>query len=39
MEPDDDRTQTHVVLTKAAMMSHYRIADKDIETRKMLLLK
>jgi len=28
MEPDDDKTQTHVVLTKGMMVSHYRIAEK-----------
>ena len=25
---DDDKTQTHVVLTKGAMVSHYRIGEK-----------
>jgi len=28
MEPDDDKTQTHIVLTKGAMVSHYRIVEK-----------
>ena len=28
MEPDDDNTRTHVVLTKGTMVSHYRIARK-----------
>jgi non-specific serine/threonine protein kinase len=28
MEPDDDKTQTHVVLTKGTMVSHYRIIEK-----------
>jgi len=26
--PDDDRTQTHVVLTKGTMVAHYRIVEK-----------
>ncbi|MBU8933337.1 MAG: protein kinase [candidate division Zixibacteria bacterium] len=28
MEPDDDRTQTHVILTKGTMVAHYRIIEK-----------
>nr|NIR27200.1 serine/threonine protein kinase [Gammaproteobacteria bacterium] len=28
MEPNDDKTQTHVVLTKGTMVSHYRIVEK-----------
>jgi len=28
MHNDDDRTQTHVVLTKGTMVSHYRIVEK-----------
>ena len=28
MEPDDDKTRTHVVLTKGTMVSHYRIVEK-----------
>ena len=28
MEPDDDKTRTHVVLTKGTMVSHYRIIKK-----------
>ena len=28
MEPDDDKTRTHVVLTTGAMVSHYRIVEK-----------
>jgi serine/threonine protein kinase len=28
MEPDDDKTQTHVVLTNGTMVSHYRIVEK-----------
>jgi hypothetical protein len=28
MEPDEDKTQTHVVLTKGTMVSHYRIVKK-----------
>lgn len=27
-ESDDDRTQTHVILTKGTMVSHYRIVEK-----------
>jgi serine/threonine protein kinase len=27
-EPDDDKTQTHIVLTKGTMVSHYRIVEK-----------
>jgi len=27
-EPHDDRTQTHIVLTKGTMLSHYRIIEK-----------
>ncbi|MDH3891880.1 MAG: hypothetical protein OEV49_12420 [candidate division Zixibacteria bacterium] len=28
-ESHDDRTQTHIVLTKGAMESHYRIVEKN----------
>jgi serine/threonine protein kinase/Tfp pilus assembly protein PilF len=28
MEPDDDKTSTHVVLSKGTMVSHYRIVEK-----------
>ncbi|MDH3937843.1 MAG: protein kinase [candidate division Zixibacteria bacterium] len=28
MEPDDDKTRTHIVLTKGTMVSHYRIVEK-----------
>jgi serine/threonine protein kinase/tetratricopeptide (TPR) repeat protein len=28
MEPDDDKTQTHVVLTKGTIVGHYRIIEK-----------
>ncbi len=28
MEPDDDKTRTHVVLTKGTMVAHYRIIEK-----------
>jgi serine/threonine protein kinase/tetratricopeptide (TPR) repeat protein len=28
MEPDDDKTQTHIALTKGTMVSHYRIIEK-----------
>ncbi|UCC45013.1 MAG: serine/threonine protein kinase, partial [Candidatus Zixiibacteriota bacterium] len=28
MEPDDDRTQTHVALTRGTMVSHYQIVEK-----------
>ncbi|MEE9442986.1 MAG: protein kinase [candidate division Zixibacteria bacterium] len=28
MEPDDDKTRTHVVLTKGTMVSHYRMVEK-----------
>jgi len=28
MEPDDDKTQTHMVLTKGTMIGHYRIIEK-----------
>jgi hypothetical protein len=28
MEPDDDKTQTHIVLTKGTMVAHYRIVEK-----------
>ena len=28
MEPEDDNTQTHIILTKDTMISHYRIIDK-----------
>ena len=28
MEPDNDKTQTHVVLTKGTMVAHYRIIEK-----------
>jgi len=28
MEPDDDKTQTHLVLTKGTMISHYRIIER-----------
>ena len=27
-QPDDDKTQTHVVLTKGTMVTHYRIVEK-----------
>ena len=27
-QDDNDRTQTHVILTKGTMVSHYRIIDK-----------
>jgi len=28
MEPDNDKTQTHVFLTKGTMVSHYRIINR-----------
>jgi serine/threonine protein kinase len=28
MKSDDDKTRTHVVLTKGRMISHYRIIEK-----------
>jgi serine/threonine-protein kinase len=28
MQPDDDKTKTHVTLTKGTMVSHYRIIEK-----------
>ncbi len=28
MENDNDKTQTHIVLTKGTMVSHYRIVEK-----------
>ena len=28
MQPDDDKTQTHLVLTSGTMISHYRIIEK-----------
>jgi len=28
MQPDDDKTRTHIVLTKGTMVSHYRIVEK-----------
>jgi hypothetical protein len=28
MEPDDDKTRTHVMLTKGTIVSHYRIVEK-----------
>ena len=28
MEPDNDKTQSHIVLTKGTMVSHYRIVEK-----------
>ena len=28
MEPDDDKTQSHVALSKGTMVSHYRIIEK-----------
>ena len=28
MKPDDDKTQTHVILTRGTMVSHYRIVEK-----------
>jgi len=28
MEPDDDNTRTHAVLTKGTMVAHYRIIKK-----------
>ncbi len=28
MEPDDEKTRTHVVLTKGTMVAHYRIVEK-----------
>ena len=28
MEPEDDSTHTHYVLTKGTMVSHYRIIEK-----------
>ena len=28
MQPDDDKTQTHVTLTSGTMVSHYRIIEK-----------
>ena len=28
MEPDGDKTQTHIALSKGTMVSHYRIVEK-----------
>ena len=30
MESDDDKTRTHVSLTKGTMVSHYRIVEKIV---------